>query len=216
MRYGPEVPQKSCGEGREPRSLRPLSACSLSFGHGCNTPFTSFSSLGLTVLAVFEEERRGENSTALGGTCLGLASSSRRTKEPSVQTHLGLSHLSLGCCRAAFPHSRLLLGGRPTPFLGEAEQMHRGDDICPLNVSVLVFVPRPDGCPAAGERSQHPLPADMKLNPADQLLNGFLSDKVRSCLDVQVHMTPPHFHREEITLQSASCDLINQINLSQE
>ena len=89
------------------------------------------------------------------------------------------------------------------PFFGQAGQMHRGDDICPLNVSVLVFSPHPDGSPAAREHSQHPRLADMKLNPAAQLLNGFLSDEVSSCLDVQAHRTPSHFQRGEITLQSA-------------
>lgn len=52
--------------------------------------------------------------------------------------------------------------------------------------------------------TERPRLADMKLIPAAQLLNAFLSDKVRSCPDVQAHMTPPHFQREEITLQSAS------------
>lgn len=130
--------------------------------------------------------------TALGQSCLVLASSSQRTRGPSVQTCLGFSHLSHGHCRAAFPHGRPLLGGPPTPFLGEAEWMHRGDDTCPSSVSALVFAPCHRGSPAASERSHDPRLAGRKLNPAAQLLNGFLSDKVRSYPDVQAHMGPPH------------------------
>lgn len=49
-------------------------------------------------------------------------------EEPSVRTYPGLANLIDGCCRAALPHDGPFLGGSPTPFLGEAGQLHRGDD----------------------------------------------------------------------------------------
>lgn len=52
--------------------------------------------------------------------------------------------------------------------------------------------------------SPEPCLVAVKLNVAFQLLNGFLSDKVKSCQSVQTHMTPPHFQQEEITLRSVS------------
>lgn len=124
-------------------------------------------------------------------------------------------------CSPAFPHGGLtacrpFLGWPPMTLLGEAGQMHGGGDFGTLHMSVLVFAPCPGGFPSARECTEHPRLAHMKLNPATQLHNSFLSDQVRSHLGVQTHMTPPHFQQEEITLPSASWDLINQINVSQQ
>lgn len=217
LRYGPEVKQKSCGgAGRKPRSLKPLSACPLSFDHSYNTRFTSSPSLGLTVPAVFEEERWGkthspgrdlpgtdqvfiENQGAFGPDPSGTFTPQSWTMQPSLSPW--------------WTHSLQNFLGWSTydpPWWSWA------DDFGTLNMPVVMFAPCLGGFPASRECTDHPRLTDMKLNPAAQLHNSFLSVKVRSHLDVQTHMSPPHFQQEEITLPSASWELINQINLSQQ